>query len=215
LSGVEALTANKRGTEAKMAENSTELLRRWQRGDQSAATTLFNRYFLRLHAFAGTQLSARLAARLDADDVVQSAFHIFFHGARDGRYVLQRTGDLWRLLTAIAIHQLQHEHKRHSAGKRAFEREQLPLPLRDAYDEEGAWLADEPTPEDAALLTDEVQLLLRPLNERQRRMVELRLQGFTLEETAVEVRCDERTVRRTMEQVKAQLEERLRHFDRA
>jgi hypothetical protein len=32
-----------------MDEHSSELLRRWQRGDQAAAETLFSRYFRRLH----------------------------------------------------------------------------------------------------------------------------------------------------------------------
>ena len=48
-----------------------------------------------------------------------------------------------------------------------------------------------------------------PLHDGQRRIVELRLQGFTLDEIAVEVHLSQRTVRRTMEQVKKQLENRL------
>jgi RNA polymerase sigma factor (sigma-70 family) len=190
-------------------EDSTELLRRWQAGDQSAATLLFRRYFARLHALVVTQLPERMAARLDADDVVQAVFGVFFSAAREGRYVLERTGDLWRLLAAIAIGQVRHEHKRHSADKRSFRREQLPLPLRDAVAEEDLWLADEPTPEEAVLLADEVQQLLKPLNPAQRRIVELRLQGFLIEEIAVAVGCSERTVRRGMEQVKDHLQKRL------
>ncbi len=68
-----------------MPEDSAELLQRWQAGDQSAAATLFRRYFERLRALAGTRLCERMAARVDADDVVQSVFSVFFHNARDGQ----------------------------------------------------------------------------------------------------------------------------------
>jgi RNA polymerase sigma factor (sigma-70 family) len=190
-------------------EDSAELLRGWQVGDQTAAAILFHRYFARLHALVSTRLPQRMATRLDAEDVVQSVFRVFFEGARDGRYVLECAGDLWRLLAVITIAQVKHELKRHNAHKRSLAREQLPLPLRDAVDEKDLWLANEPTPEEAAMLADEVRRLLRPLNPEQRRCVELRLQGFTLEEIAAQLGCNERTVRRTLDLVKQQLENRL------
>lgn len=191
-----------------MDEHSSELLQRWQRGDPAAAEALFSRYFRRLHGLVQVRMSAKMAARFDADDVVQSAFRSFFTGARDGRYVLQRSGDLWRLLAAIAINKLRHEQRRHSAGKRSLDLEQLPPPLRESMDEETMWLAHDPTPEEAAILADEVESLLRPLDAEHRRIVELRLQGHTLNEIALEVRRSQRTVRRIMDLVKQRLERR-------
>jgi RNA polymerase sigma factor (sigma-70 family) len=205
-----AFSAKDRDMETRMREDSAELLRRWQSGDHSAAAMMFRRYFARLHAFAGSRLSERLAARLDADDVVQSAFRVFFSNARDGRYVLEHAGDLWRLLAAIAISQVRHVHKRHNAEKRALAREQLPLPLRDAVDEEDLWMTSDPTPQEAAMLAEEVQQLLRPLSPARRRLVELRLQGFTLDEIAAEIGCSERTIRRALEQIKQQYHDRDR-----
>jgi len=196
-----------------MSDSSVELVVAWKAGDETAAERLFHRYFARLHGLVHSHLSEQMAARLDADDVLQSAFRSFFHGARGGRYVLERSGDLWRLLAAIAVHKLRHVQKRHSAGKRACAREQ-PLELvGEALEGDVAWLAREPTPEDAALLADEIKQLLRPLNDEQRRMVELRLEGFSLDEIAQEVHRSQRTVRRTMEQVKQNLERRFRGFD--
>ncbi len=197
-----------------MDEQSHELLKRWQTGDESAAEALFHRYFSRLHALVQTRLSQRLAARLDADDVVQSAFRSFFSEARTGRFVLKQAGDMWRLLAAITINKLRHTERRHSAEKRSVKLEQVPLPLREGLDEQTAWLAHDPTPDEAAALADELESLLRPLHEGQRRIVELRLQGYTLDEIAEEVHLSQRTVRRTMEQVKQYLENRLREFDK-
>jgi RNA polymerase sigma factor (sigma-70 family) len=196
-----------------MDEHSSDLLRRWQTGDQSAAEALFRRYFARLHGLVRARLSDKMAARLDADDVVQSAFRSFFTGARDGRYVLKHSGDLWRLLAAITMNKMRHAERRHAAGKRCVDLEQLPLPLRAELDEDLVWMAHDPTPEEAAILADEVQSLLRPLAPEQRRIVELRLQGYTLEEIAVEVRRSQRTVRRTMELVRERLQERMRRSE--
>ena len=50
--------------------------------------------------------------------------------------------------------------------------------------------------------TETREQLLRGLGPISRRMVELRLQGFGLEEIAAEVRRSERTVRRVLDEVK-------------
>ena len=65
---------------------SAELLARVQAGDELAAEELFRRFAERLIAVAGARLSARMARRIDAEDVVQSAYRSFFCKARDGRY---------------------------------------------------------------------------------------------------------------------------------
>src|SRR5712691_10804088 len=141
---------------------SADLVMRWRDGDQRAAADLFERYAERLIALASSRLSARLARHVDPEDVVQSAYRSFFVGARDGRYVLGRSGDLWRLLVAITLHKLQHKVERHTAGKRAVTREHsfadnsrsgLQTPALDR----------EPTPADAAALADTLEHLLRGL----------------------------------------------------
>ena len=185
-----------------MENQSADLLMRWRDGDQGAASEIFQRYAQRLLALARSRLSARLARHIDPEDVVQSAYRSFFLGARDGRYVLKRSGDLWRLLVAITVHKLQHQVERRSAGKRAPAREvprdddRGPLGLHDET------LAREPTPAEAAALADTLENLLAPLEPLQRRMVALRLDGYSLEEIAHEVSRSERTVRRVLEQFK-------------
>ena len=66
-------------------------------------------------------------------------------------------------------------------------------------------LAREPTPAEAVALADTLEHVLRDLEPRQRRMVEMRLQGYQLEEIAKSVRRSERTVRRVLEQIKQAL----------
>src|SRR5262245_48945137 len=80
------------------------LLARWRDGDQQAATDLYQRYADRLIALARNYLSAKVAPRLDAEDVVQSVVRSFFHRARAGRFAVDQSDELWRLLVAITLH---------------------------------------------------------------------------------------------------------------
>jgi RNA polymerase sigma-70 factor (ECF subfamily) len=172
------------------------LLEQWRAGDQEAAGELFRRYANRLIALARSRLSPRLAQRIDPEDVVQSAYRSFFIGARNGQYDLERGGDLWRLLVAITLHKLHDQAKHHRAGKRDLHAESA----------NGTATAREPSPVEALTLVDQLEQVMRRLEPKQRHMLELRLQGYTFEEIAAEVRLSRRTVCRTLERVKQWLE---------
>ncbi len=188
-----------------MDVQSADLVARWRDGDEAAAGELFHRYAERLIALARSRLSERLARHVDPEDVVQSAYRSFFTGARAGRYVLARDGDLWRLLVAITLHKLQHQVERHTAGKRNPARA-CPAGPRDNLLGLEAEVPDrEPTPAEAAALADTLEQLFRGLEPVERRMVELRLQGWRLEEIAAQLQRSERTVRRLLERVKERL----------
>jgi RNA polymerase sigma-70 factor (ECF subfamily) len=175
---------------------------RWREGDQDAAGELFRRYADRLLALARSRLSQWLTRHIDPEDVVQSAYRSFFTGARAGRYALERSGDLWRLLVAITVHKLQHQVERHTAGKRSVARlcsidgdgSLLGLPAQ--------MLARGPSPAEAAALADTLERLITGLEPLQVRMIELRLEGHSLQEIAVAVQRSERTVRRVLDRVK-------------
>ncbi len=177
---------------------------RWRQGDQAAADEIFVRYTKRLLGLARRRLSPRMARDLDAEDVVQSAYRSFFVGARAGRYVLQRSGDLWRLLVGITVHKLQRQLERRSAQKRDAAREASGR-QGSGPDVEAETLAREPTPAEAAAFAETLENLLAPLTPVQRRMVALRLEGHSLEEIAAAVRRSERTVRRVLEEIKQEL----------
>jgi RNA polymerase sigma factor (sigma-70 family) len=191
-------------------EASAELLARWRNGDQQAAELLFLRYAERLVALAGSRLSEKLTRRLDPEDVVQSAYRSFFVGARAGRYVLERSGDLWRLLAAITLHKVQRQIEYHTAEKRSIDREE-PFGSEDSlYGLQAEILTREPSPEEAAAVVEEVEQALGGLEPLHRRMVELRLQGCPVPEIAADTDRSERMVRLVLQQFKGQLEHRFR-----
>jgi RNA polymerase sigma-70 factor (ECF subfamily) len=184
------------------------LVARWRQGDQQAATELFWRYADRLIALARSRLSTKLAQRIDPEDIVQSAYRTFFADARAGRYVLERAGDLWQLLVAITLYKLNDQVKRNTCEKRAVDRERN-FGSEDSLIGLQAHIASsEPSPVEAVLLAEQVEELMRSLDPMERRMLELRLQGYNLDEIAHDVDCSERTVRRFLEEVKLGLEQR-------
>ncbi|MBY0524336.1 MAG: sigma-70 family RNA polymerase sigma factor [Gemmataceae bacterium] len=179
--------------------------------DQKLAEELFRRYSDRLIALARTRLSDKVNARIDPEDVVQSAYRSFFAGARNGRYALEVGGDVWLLLVAITVHKLQDQVRKHTAGKRSVNREQNFSSEDSLLGLQAEGLAREPSPVEALSLVEEVEQLMRALTPLERQMVELRLQGGNLRDIAAATNRSVPTVRRLLDRIKDQL--RQQHGD--
>jgi RNA polymerase sigma factor (sigma-70 family) len=188
--------------------SSHELLARYRRGDDQAATEIFDRYVRRLLELVRQRLLPRLARRLDADDVVQSAYRSFFIHARDGEFVLKRAGDLWRLLSAIALNKLQHQIERHTAARRDMRQEMPAMPPSDAWAGSDV-VGVEPSPAAVAAVAEELEDVMRRRSPLERQVVEMRLQGRSVEEIAARISRSQRTVRRLLEAVRQDLETHL------
>ena len=189
------------------ADEAADLVARWRHGDQQAAAELFRRYADRLVGLARAQLSRKVGQRVDAEDVVQSVYRSFFADARDGHYDIQRGGDLWRLLVTITLCKVRNQAKHNGRAKRAVQRDQGFGSEDSLLGIQPDLLARGPTPVDAAALTDELDQLMQQLEAPDRRIVELRLQGFKLAEIADLVQRSQRTVCRVLEEVKQHLEQ--------
>jgi len=66
-------------------------------------------------------------------------------------------------------------------------------------------IASGPTPDEAAAVAEDLERLMEDLRPVERRMLELRLQDYTLEEIAEQVERSERTVRRLMGRLRDRL----------
>jgi len=189
-------------------DSAVQLVARWQQGDEQAAAELFRRFFERLISLVRSRISANLAQRFDPEDVVQSAYRSFFGGARDGRYVVQHGSDLWQLLLVITLHKLHHQVRWNRCAKRSINREHR-LDVENSSEAVPAdLLARGPSAVEAVSLVDEVECVMRGLDPLQRRVLELRLQGHTLEEIVAQTERSITTVRWTLKQIKQQLEQR-------
>ncbi|MGE3314368.1 MAG: RNA polymerase sigma factor [Planctomycetaceae bacterium] len=187
------------------AFTSAELLARYRNGDDAAARDLFERYTERLTLLARSRLSSRLAARTDPEDVVLSAWRSFFVAARAGRYSLRRSGELWNLLASIAMHKLYRQVRKHGAEKRSIGLEH-PANLNELRAGDPRI---EPSAEEAVALADELELVMSTLDEFARRVLEMRLQGESHGTIAEATARSERTIRRTLGQIREALIARL------
>ena len=199
--------------ESDFSRESQHLLRRYQEGDEQAAEIIFHRYMERLMRLVGTQLSEKLRRRVGAEDIVQSVFRSFFGKAMEGRFLLERSGDLWRLLAAITKHKLLKKAEHHSQQKRAIRREQGLKTGDGDLSPEVTLFAVEPTELEGVALADEVESLMAEMPPMQRTMLELRLQGESIPDIAEAVERSERTVRRFLGETRDLLEARLSEVD--
>jgi RNA polymerase sigma-70 factor (ECF subfamily) len=178
-----------------------ELVERSRRGDARAAAELFDRYARRLTVLAEQHLSRKLAARLDGDDVVQSVFRTFFRRSAAGEFRIDNSAELWRLLVEITLQKARAYGRFHTAGLRDVTAEApgggAPF-LADA-------LAHEPTPEEAAALVDQIEELLRGLPTLYGELLQLRLEGHSVVETAGRLGVSRRTVHRALQLLKQRL----------
>lgn len=173
------------------------LLARYCAGNDEAAAELYRRYAERLRRVVETQFSARLAARLDAEDIVQSAFGSFFRVARTGVYQVPAGEHLWKLLFTITLNKLRAQGVRHTAAKRDV---RLTAPLgEEALAPAGK---DDLAEAQFYLVLGEALDRLAPLH---RQMVELRLRGFEVAEIARQTGRAKRTAERVLQQAMAQL----------
>jgi RNA polymerase sigma-70 factor (ECF subfamily) len=172
--------------------NSHELYRLYRDGRSDAATAIFDRYVARLIALVRGRVGAKLQRRVDAEDVVQSAYRSFFVHARGDGYEIAKSGDLWRLLAGIALNKLYGQIETHTAAKRSIRREDAALAAAASVE------APEPSAQEAAAIIEELQLILSDLTTEERSALASRLQGLSIEEIGASIGKSQRTIRRLL-----------------
>jgi RNA polymerase sigma-70 factor (ECF subfamily) len=171
-----------------------------QTGDEEAARQLFDRYAAQLVLLARKRISQRLAARIDAEDIVQSVFRTFFHRCKQGQFHFEEPDDVCKLLARITVHKTFRQIAFHRRAKRDAGQE---APRgQDAQEMLMRLLTAEPTPEETSAFLDQLEHLLARLEPQERRILEMRMQGYATGEIAQELGIDERTIRRRMEHVR-------------
>jgi RNA polymerase sigma factor (sigma-70 family) len=201
-----------------MSEDSSfdSLMGRLRAGDNEAANEIFHRFANRLIGLARTRLDALTRQKIDPEDVLQSVFRSFFHRHAEGHYDLASWDSLWSMLVVITLRKCGRKIKYFHADRRAVQKEIQPL--RSADDSDASWeaMSDDPTPAEALILAETVEDLMRNLDDRERQMLCLTLQGYTVREISAQVGRTERTVHRLLSQVRKRLERmRKEHLSEA
>jgi len=183
------------------------LMDRLRSGEGEAARVVFVRFAARLAGLARLHLDAKLAVKVDPEDLVQSAYKSFFVRQRDGQLDVGTWDGLWGILTLITLRKCADRAAFFGAAKRDVGREtagggtDTSFPLTDLA------LDRDPRPDEAALLSETVEALFRSIHDPdERSILELSLQGYSASEISERLGRAERSVRRLRERVRKRLE---------
>ena len=185
------------------ASDVTQWIVQLKQGDSHAAQKLWEAYFNRVVHLARHRLLGSPRRVADEEDVALSAFKSFCLGAEQGRYpqLVDRDG-LWALLMAITANKAVDAMRREGRQKRGGT-----VIIRGQEDkssqELGAIIGREPTPEFAAQVAEQCDVLLNKLNDPGLREIAImRMQGYSVEEIGVQLDCATRTVKRKLQRIR-------------
>jgi RNA polymerase sigma-70 factor (ECF subfamily) len=188
------------------ADHSFErLMDRLRAGDDDAARRVFARFAGRLIGLAHRRLDRKVRPRVGAEDVVQSVFKSFFRRYANAGYDLDGWDGLWGLLVCITLRKCASANRRFHGPRRDVQREGG-APADGAGDDGWEALSREPTAEEAAVLAETLDQLLGGLQERERQVCRLRLQGCTGPEISDRVGLTEYTVKGILTKVRKRLQ---------
>jgi RNA polymerase sigma-70 factor (ECF subfamily) len=177
-------------------------------GAGGTAQILFERFTRRLIGLARTHLDGRLRHKVDPEDVVQSAYKSFFLRYGEGALAAEGWDGLWGLLTIITLRKCADRIRYYRAGRRDISREVFLPGSGEAGEPWREAVGREPTPDEAAVLAETVEQVLRELDGDERAILELSLQGYSTQEISEQLGRATRSVRRLRERVRKQLERR-------
>jgi RNA polymerase sigma-70 factor (ECF subfamily) len=196
-----------RHTDQDAAEPSSDaersdgsLLRRFQCGQLDAATQLYLRYADRLHALAAARFAADLKTRFDPEDVVQSVFRTFLRRAAQGHYDVPHGEELWKLLLVIALNKIRALGSFHRKAKRDVRLTSSGPAFEKALESKAH--RDEVALTTLRMVIDEV---LDTLPASQRQIIELRFEGYQVEEIALKSERSKRSVERALQDFRSKL----------
>lgn len=167
-------------------------------GSETAARELMARTYGRIVGLVRARIGRRFLAKVDADSVANSVLKTFVRRHTDDPYALTDWEDLWRLLAEIARHKLSNRLRWHRQLKRNVDGE---TPLGE-HDPAGLTAG----PDAQAVVDDLCDHLLGGFGEAERVVIELSVQGYTVEEIAARVGASGRTVIRVRTKFRKRLE---------
>jgi RNA polymerase sigma factor (sigma-70 family) len=179
-----------------------DLMARLRSGDDAAETLVFRRFVDRLILLAAKEFHPWMRDHADVEGIVLSAYKSFFIRNERGDFNLAGWDDLWALLALITLRKCGKRQRFARAARRDAARAASGTNGTDRV----AWLPDRaPTPFEAAIFSETVELLFKAMSPADRPIVEHILMGYTAEQVAEQLHCSERTVRRVRQRAKHRL----------
>jgi RNA polymerase sigma factor (sigma-70 family) len=187
-----------------MCASVTTWIGKLKAGESDAAQHLWQRYYASLVNLARRKLGAMPKRAADEEDVVLSAFHSFCLAVDAGRFpVLENRDDLWQILVMHTARKAVDQKRYQGRQKRSVGQVAGDVALEEV-------VGEEPDPEFAASIAEELQQLMGLLDDELLRTIALRkLEGYTNQEIADELGWGLRTVERKLAVIRAIWAEKL------
>ncbi len=181
----------------------TRLIFDLQKGDAHAATRHWKHFYKRLISATRNRIIDTARRVADEDDVVNTVFGLCFHATREGKYPdLQDRYSLWGFLLSVSEKQLINLNRDHTRQKRGGGKTRGESVFMNPLNPDRRGIEDivgaEPTPEFAAMVAEQSEVLLSQLDESQRRVATLKMAGFQNSEIAESLEVSISTIERKL-----------------
>lgn len=190
------------------AGSITALFAELKNCDPAVLNELCRRFFPRIAGIARKTLSKFSNRNADADDVAQSVFISFWKTLSDGReFEFSDRNDLWNLLALMTARKAGHVVRSELTQKRGGGQTRNESDLYTARGENSSVRLDQllstTSPPEFDLCCEE---MLLSLDESNRAIAILRLNGYSTTEVAAMLACSPRSVQRSLESIRDQWE---------
>lgn len=179
--------------------NFRDLMRRVREGSEEAAWTLVEQYGEMIRRAVRRALNQRLRSKFDSSDFVQLVWSSFFRiRCEPGHF--ESPEELVAFLVTVARNKVGMEVRRRlQTEKYNLNREHV---LRGSQPSGWSDIPDrQPPPLDVVVAREQWNSILQDQPEHYRKIVELRLQGYTNQDIADTLRLAESTVRRFLKRL--------------
>lgn len=170
------------------SQDFAELLSRARLGDRSATEQLVKQYEREVRVVARARLGAALRPYLDSTDLVQSVHRSLMLGLRTDKFDISSPERLVALALTIVRRKIARHWRRHRRQQRPSH-DGSP-PAEDLSQLLVSVSSSDSHPQAVATLRDQTERLMSTLDETERRLIELRLEGCTTAEVARQLGLD-------------------------
>lgn len=160
------------------------LMARAAEGDPAAQDLLCRHYEAKVRVVARVLLGPALRPYLDSVDLVQSVHRSLLLGLRDEKFDISSPEKLVALASTIVRRKVARNWRKHRRQQRIVPRETDSRPLVQELLDLSVHDAD---PSAAAQYREQMERLCQTLNATERRMLAMRLDGYTTAEVAQEL----------------------------
>jgi RNA polymerase sigma-70 factor (ECF subfamily) len=190
-----------------MTDSTTDfraLVERVRLGDDDALAELMQRYEAEVRLTARLLLGRALRPHLDSVDLLQSLYHSLLVGLRDKKIELGTPQQFLGLAVTIVRRKVAR-HWRH------IQRQQRIEPQTGETEAVADLITNVPSPEvdpaETAQFNDSIAHLCSKLDDKERQLVELRLQGYSTAEVARQLGLDPDVLRVRLSRLRRRLRE--------